>query len=357
MTILSNVSAHTLLSKTTLLANEERQALAEFLEHLAEIDMRKIHVDEGYSSLFTFLTHRLHMSESAAAKRVRAARLGRQHPQVLALLSTGGIHLSAASILFEHRGHHAFANLLQKSIHKSKKEIEAMLAQTFAKPGPIRESIRLIASPKMKPVAERPTISSFEFGTPGTGDTSFPEALSPPVDAIEGGNVESDDSYVARIAITISKTDLDRLNRLKQLSPGDSTAKIFADALAGLLEKRDPKVRLQKEKRSKAKETQSVAKPIKEKQVLVRKASRYIPKDTQRDVYRRDNGCCTFVATNGQRCMERGRLEYDHILPFALGGENSADNLRLRCKSHNLHHARSVFGEEFMQAKMSRLLS
>lgn len=358
MTILSSDSAQTLVSKATLLVNEERQALVQFLECLSEIDVRKIHVDEGFSSLFSFMTHRLHLSESAAAKRTRAARLGRQHPQVLALLGAGRIHLSAASILYEHRDHNAFANLLQKSIHKSTKFIEEMLAQTFAKPGPTRDSIRLIANPKVIAASESPTMASLDFDAPATGEAIFPEALPPPTVAIKGSEDSYDEAFVARIAITISKTDLDRLNRLKQLSPGDSTAKIFADALAGLLEKRDPRILLQKVFRSNGKKTPSTPRqPIEKPKDLVKKASRYIPKETKRDVFQRDYGCCTFVGANGERCEERGRLEYDHIVPLALGGENSADNLRLRCKSHNLHHARLVFGEDFIQAKMSHSLS
>ena len=69
--------------------------------------------------------------------------------------------------------------------------------------------------------------------------------------------------------------------------------------------------------------------------------SRYIPSAVRREVWRRDNGCCSYVDPHsGRRCGSRYRLEIDHIVPFALGGATEPLNLRLRCKAHHkLRHA------------------
>ena len=40
----------------------------------------------------------------------------------------------------------------------------------------------------------------------------------------------------------------------------------------------------------------------------------------------------------------RGLLEFDHIVPFAVGGEATVENVRLLCKSHNRHEADLYFG-------------
>ncbi|HEV2756621.1 MAG TPA: HNH endonuclease signature motif containing protein [Actinomycetota bacterium] len=53
-----------------------------------------------------------------------------------------------------------------------------------------------------------------------------------------------------------------------------------------------------------------------------------IPQDVRLEVWRRDGG----------RCAECGRdelLEYDHIIPIALGGSNTAKNLQLLCADCN----------------------
>ena len=64
--------------------------------------------------------------------------------------------------------------------------------------------------------------------------------------------------------------------------------------------------------------------------------SRYIPAAVRREVWRRDLGCCSYVDRHsGRRCGSRYRLEIDHIVPFALGGDAQPSNLRLRCKAHH----------------------
>ncbi|PYV07875.1 MAG: hypothetical protein DMG07_27350, partial [Acidobacteria bacterium] len=37
-------------------------------------------------------------------------------------------------------------------------------------------------------------------------------------------------------------------------------------------------------------------------------------------------------------------LEFDHIVPFAAGGEATVENLRLLCRVHNRHEAERFFG-------------
>jgi 5-methylcytosine-specific restriction endonuclease McrA len=76
--------------------------------------------------------------------------------------------------------------------------------------------------------------------------------------------------------------------------------------------------------------------------------TRYIPRAVRRDVVKRDAEQCTFVSPDGRRCGARGHLEFDHIIPFARGGRATADNLRLRCRSHNALLAERVFGRDFM---------
>ena len=69
--------------------------------------------------------------------------------------------------------------------------------------------------------------------------------------------------------------------------------------------------------------------------------SRYIPAAVRREVWRRDEGCCSYVDRySGRRCGSRYRLEIDHIVPFALGGGAEPADLRLLCESHHrLRHA------------------
>jgi hypothetical protein len=58
----------------------------------------------------------------------------------------------------------------------------------------------------------------------------------------------------------------------------------------------------------------------------------------------RDQGRCAFVGQNG-RCTETEFLEVNHTEPFAWGGATTAENLELRCRSHNTYEATLCLGE------------
>ena len=52
------------------------------------------------------------------------------------------------------------------------------------------------------------------------------------------------------------------------------------------------------------------------------------------------------------RCSAREGLTLEHTHPFALGGETTADNLRLLCAAHNRHTARKQLGEAQIEQKI-----
>lgn len=56
--------------------------------------------------------------------------------------------------------------------------------------------------------------------------------------------------------------------------------------------------------------------------------SRYIPSSVKQAVWQRDGGRCV-------DCSSQSDLEYDHDIPFSLGGSNGVENIRLLCRSCN----------------------
>jgi len=73
-------------------------------------------------------------------------------------------------------------------------------------------------------------------------------------------------------------------------------------------------------------------------------STRHIPATVRDAVFARDKGRCTFVGSTGERCDATHNLEIDHIVPYARGGTNTLDDLRLLCERHNKHEAERVLG-------------
>ena len=78
---------------------------------------------------------------------------------------------------------------------------------------------------------------------------------------------------------------------------------------------------------------------------------RHIPAEVRRAVWQRDGGQCTFTSDTGHRCEERKDLQFDHVEPYARGGEASLGGIRLLCGAHNQYEAERTFGAEFMRHK------
>src|SRR4026208_361154 len=89
------LSSAALLTDTELLEHvrqcttTEREATAGLIAALAEVDARRLYRGQGCSSLFTYCTQVLHLSEHAAYLRIEAARISRKFPTVLSLLADG----------------------------------------------------------------------------------------------------------------------------------------------------------------------------------------------------------------------------------------------------------------------------
>jgi 5-methylcytosine-specific restriction endonuclease McrA len=60
-----------------------------------------------------------------------------------------------------------------------------------------------------------------------------------------------------------------------------------------------------------------------------------IPDEVKVFVWNRDAGRCV-------RCGGNQRLEFDHVIPVALGGANTARNLQLLCETCNRAKGASI---------------
>src|ERR1700737_4681099 len=96
---LASLSDRQLLAHVGTLAAKERRATAALIASLAELDARRLHLGEGYASLFVYCTQALHLSEHAAYNRITAARAARQWPVIVQMIADGSVTLTAVRLL------------------------------------------------------------------------------------------------------------------------------------------------------------------------------------------------------------------------------------------------------------------
>ena len=274
---------------------DELRRGVQVLRYLAEVDRRDLYVDRGYSSLFSFCVEALGLTEDQACRRIRAVRAAAKAPEVLPLLESGELHLTGVSRLSKYMNEDNAHQLIERARNKSKKEVEAIIAEEF--PGANSTDDRVVAA----------TPETFAFHFDGSAEA---KAL---------------------------------LDRAKQLTPpGTDIGEIFEEALALYVAK------LEKRKNGKTDRPRSA--PPSDAPA----GARYVPAATKRAVHERDGGQCTFVSRDGKRCTERANLEYDHVCGSALGGKSTVDEVRLLCRTHNLHAARELYGAKFIDRKIRK---
>jgi hypothetical protein len=134
-----------LLAGLGLLARDKHRSDALMLEHIAEVDRRRLYAREGWSSMFVYCVCVLRLSEAAASKRIRAARLARRFPVVLDLVAGGDLHLGGISLLAAHVTAENHLSVLERARGKTCKEIEKLVAE-LAPRSDVQASIRKVPS-------------------------------------------------------------------------------------------------------------------------------------------------------------------------------------------------------------------
>jgi hypothetical protein len=276
-------------------------------------------------------------------------------PAVLAALAEGRVHLSGICLLAPHLTPENAAELLAAATHKTKAQIEQLVAERFPRPD-LPNRVQAISSPAT--VALR-----VEEHAPGHVESvsALPVAEALPVPAPAGpasvsgapalqhapGHV-GDRSRIAPLApqrfavqFTLDQAGHDLLRYAQELLshrvPADDIAQVVVCALKAAIPQ------LEKQKFAATERPKAARRPA--------PGTRHVPAHVKRAVWKRDDGRCTFVGENGRRCESRHGIEFDHVQEVARGGTATVSGIRLRCRAHNQYEAERTFGAEFMRQK------
>jgi hypothetical protein len=123
-----------LLDRLPVLVRAEGVATADVVEHLVEVERRRLYLEQACSSLFTYRRDRLEYAPDSALKRARAAKLALRFPRALEELQSGAIHLTGLFLLSSHLTEDNADALLTEARGKSKSELEQVIARWFPRP-------------------------------------------------------------------------------------------------------------------------------------------------------------------------------------------------------------------------------
>ncbi|MES2965761.1 MAG: hypothetical protein V4760_17905, partial [Bdellovibrionota bacterium] len=80
--------------KLLQLVRTEREVLTDVLQHLQEVDRRRLYSKHKFPSLFGYATKRLGYSEDQAGRRISAMRLLKELPAIESKIESGALTLS-----------------------------------------------------------------------------------------------------------------------------------------------------------------------------------------------------------------------------------------------------------------------
>ena len=346
-----------IVAHTKKLVANERKCTAEVLRYLQAIYNRRIHLEMSYPSIFEFVVKELGYSHSAAKRRVSALKLAQDLPSITEKVESGELSLATIAKV------NSFIYAEKKSGREIKTEEKETILQQAMKSENPRNLEKLLILMSSTPVRRQEKIRA-------------------------ASNNET------MLQIYIKEEVFQKLERAKTIFKAQSNVEILEKMLDFCLKHKDP---LEKASRTKLKEEKTAQKKrattvrrqrdaishegIAEdiyvdmseemyiaQKILVKdskitdtpncaKKSRYITAAVKHKVWLRDQNRCTYVdSQSGKRCVAAKNLELDHRRPFALGGSNSAENLRLLCRNHNQYLAIKTYSEGYIQKKIVKSL-
>src|SRR5712691_3319366 len=336
LTSLTRLSDAELVARVKSLVARERDATAQLVAHLAELDTRDVYLREGYGSLHAYCCDALGLSDGETYNRIEVARAARRFPIILEMLAAGTITLTAARLLAPRLTPANHRAVLDSARGKKKSEIEEIVARLSPRPD-VATSVRRLPALRLEPPA--PAEVTHPQAAPPIAPSSPPPrtemalTVKPPSVPRAAVTPLSPDRY--KLQLTIDGDTLEKLRLAKDMLshaiPSGDDAAVLDRALSALL------VDLARKKFADT----PIPRPSRATNPRARQASAAV----KRAVWVRDLGRCAFIGTSGHRCNERRFLEFHHVDPHALGGEASVEKIELRCRRHNDYEGRLYFGK------------
>ncbi len=340
--LLKNLTDSELLNETEKAVSKERECTNLVLEHLREVQSRRLYAKLGYSSMFLYCTEHLKYCNASAQLRIDAMRLSMEVPEIKGSLESGSLNLSVIGTFQRFVRHEESNNktysteekkeFIKQIENKSKEEAEKLFSEISPEMipkekkrvlSPTQTEIRFIADEELLKLMDQMKCKLMQKGK---SNPSFAEII---------GAALKKALKTSKIEVQCNATSSDEVIEEEKNFP--AVKKNFDAKLGSGIEAN------QKPEGTSSAEVKSPTKNSTRNRP-------YIPVSTRRAVLNKAGHQCTFVSPiTGQRCSETRFLEIEHIVPFAKNGSSDLSNLTALCSVHNLTQAIDEFGIEKMR--------
>jgi 5-methylcytosine-specific restriction endonuclease McrA len=292
-----------LREKLKVLVQNERKSNAEVIRALRQVQLRGLHLDWGYSSLFHYCVVELGYSNAAASRRVSTVYLALDIPQVGDQIESGELSLNRAQ---------AISNFIKKE------NDQAGVKYTKERKIELYEAAKSCTQEKADQIFAQRT----EIKTPYFRETKR---------ILATGETHAHLKYTPEL-----KKKIQHVKDLLSASRENLTdSELFELLLEDFIDRKDP---VKKASRAQENAYRKVAKictskmPAKSPQ-----RTRVIPADSRHVLALTIPRKCQYQDPKaGIVCGSTKKLETDHKHPFSKGGGHEPSNLTYFCKSHNL---------------------
>jgi hypothetical protein len=238
---LEGLSMQALTDSAEKLVRSEKRNVALLIAHIAEMSRRRAAC--GYKNLFTYCVEKLHLSEGSVAMRIQVANVVKRFPQLFVALAENRISLTVAAHLAPHLREDNVEKLLSECAGMTKRKVEQYLVELRPKPV-FNPSIRKRPSskreaPQEKEQPKQPDPAASAEETPRQPPpTCSPNLLEPARTDVFNFRFSADEKFKAKFKRLAEVLGVE--NPLKNM------AEVFEQAIDISLEKKDPKMKLER---------------------------------------------------------------------------------------------------------------
>ena len=342
------LSDKVLLEQADLITTHERGITILALRHLREIEVRRLFVDMGYSSMYECCLKRFKYSEGQTQRRLSSARLMTELPEIEKQIQSGDLNVTNLSkfqsfVRAEKAANHTLSkedklNLIAQCENKATRQVEKELIERSHQPALLAEKFHKTS----QVLSDNPEYTKFEVLLDPAQQKLLQEFKDLYTHELQDSANVSVLKFLLDKAVQYKKKKLGlHPKKVPAKTPTQKTAttpETYSEASSAANPETTPETSPEANA-SLPSATKAVAIP---KQTLLRKP---IKISTQRLVWQRAQHCCEHrEARSKVKCTSSFALQIDHIVPIAIGGSDEVSNLQLLCRAHNSRRAVKTFG-------------